>query len=103
MSTSQGQERKREPRGIKGARGAVHVHVERLAICHVHIIYLLDHIMDDVEALLFDVFGTVVDWHGSVSRYVQSKAMAIGSAGDTGMITLRSLRITGTPMLMLFC
>lgn len=23
--------------------------------------------MDNVEALIFDVFGTVVDWHGSVT------------------------------------
>lgn len=28
------------------------------------------HPLDGVEALLFDVFGTVVDWRGSVSREV---------------------------------
>lgn len=24
--------------------------------------------LDNIEALAFDVFGTVVDWHGSVTR-----------------------------------
>ena len=28
----------------------------------------------DVQALTFDVFGTVVDWHGSVSKALRVKA-----------------------------
>ena len=27
--------------------------------------------IDDIRACLFDVFGTVVDWHGSVAREVR--------------------------------
>ena len=30
--------------------------------------------IDDVKALTFDVFGTVVDWHGSVAREVRALA-----------------------------
>jgi len=33
---------------------------------------------DDVKALVFDVFGTVVDWHGSVAREVRGLAKAKG-------------------------
>jgi len=32
----------------------------------------------DVKALAFDVFGTVVDWHGSVAREVRALAAAKG-------------------------
>ena len=32
----------------------------------------------DVKALVFDVFGTVVDWHGSVAREVRALAKARG-------------------------
>jgi 2-haloacid dehalogenase len=32
----------------------------------------------DVKALVFDVFGTVVDWHGSVAREVRALARAKG-------------------------
>ncbi|MES2563924.1 MAG: haloacid dehalogenase type II, partial [Pseudomonadota bacterium] len=31
-----------------------------------------------IKALTFDVFGTVVDWHGSVAREVRSLAVAKG-------------------------
>lgn len=31
-------------------------------------------VLPGVEALTFDVFGTVVDWHGSVVRAVKAKA-----------------------------
>ena len=30
--------------------------------------------LDGVEAYLFDVFGTVVDWYGSVSRGLEACA-----------------------------
>lgn len=29
--------------------------------------------MEGVEALLFDVFGTVVDWHGSVTNELKAE------------------------------
>ncbi|KAH8116897.1 haloacid dehalogenase [Phellopilus nigrolimitatus] len=32
------------------------------------------HGLDGIEALTFDVFGTVVDWHGSVVRALKAKA-----------------------------
>jgi hypothetical protein len=34
--------------------------------------------MEDVGAILFDVFGTVVDWCDTVSRYVQRQAEVLG-------------------------
>lgn len=34
--------------------------------------------MNDIKALTFDVFGTVVDWHGSVAREVRALAAAKG-------------------------
>jgi len=33
---------------------------------------------DGTKALVFDVFGTVVDWHGSVAREVRGLAKARG-------------------------
>src|SRR5690242_17885328 len=33
---------------------------------------------DGIKALTFDVFGTVVDWHGSVAREVRALAKAKG-------------------------
>jgi FMN phosphatase YigB (HAD superfamily) len=33
---------------------------------------------DGVKALVFDVFGTVVDWHGSVAREVRELARLKG-------------------------
>src|SRR5215212_3190504 len=33
---------------------------------------------DGMKALTFDVFGTVVDWHGSVAREVRALAAAKG-------------------------
>ena len=33
---------------------------------------------DEVKALTFDVFGTVVDWHGSIAREVRTLAAAKG-------------------------
>ena len=33
---------------------------------------------DGTKALVFDVFGTVVDWHGSVAREVRALARAMG-------------------------
>ena len=35
-----------------------------------------------VEALVFDVFGTVVDWHGSIVREMQAMAVARGMTID---------------------
>jgi len=37
-----------------------------------------------VEALLFDVFGTVVDWHGSVTRELAALGREHGIDGDWG-------------------
>ena len=33
-----------------------------------------DAASSDIKALTFDVFGTVVDWHGSVAREVRALA-----------------------------
>ena len=33
---------------------------------------------DEIKALVFDVFGTVVDWHGSVAREIRALAKAKG-------------------------
>jgi 2-haloacid dehalogenase len=41
-----------------------------------------------VKALLFDVFGTCVDWFGSVSREIQRHAADIGCATDVAAMTL---------------
>ena len=40
------------------------------------------------RALLFDVFGTCVDWYGSVSRELTHQAQAIGVETDIGAFTL---------------
>ena len=34
----------------------------------------------DVQALLFDVFGTVVDWRGSIAREVDALALGVDGA-----------------------
>ncbi len=41
-----------------------------------------------VKALLFDVFGTCVDWYGSVSRELQRHATDIGCDADVAAMTL---------------
>ena len=33
----------------------------------------------DVEALVFDVFGTVVDWYGSVIREMTNRSLSSSS------------------------
>ncbi len=33
--------------------------------------------MDNVKILAFDVFGTVVDWHGSIKREVEALNLEI--------------------------
>ncbi|KAJ7747128.1 HAD-like domain-containing protein [Mycena maculata] len=38
----------------------------------------------DVHAFLFDVFGTVVDWHGSVTRELEDTAKIHGIEGNWG-------------------
>ncbi len=38
--------------------------------------------MNEVKLLLFDVFGTLVDWHGSIAREVQGQLAARGIAVD---------------------
>ena len=46
-----------------------------------------------VEALTFDVFGTVVDWHASVTRAVKDRAAStsnIAAFPDDGMIWTRT-------------
>ncbi len=35
-----------------------------------------------MKVLAFDIFGTVVDWHGSIAREVQALALAPGVDGD---------------------
>jgi 2-haloacid dehalogenase len=39
--------------------------------------------LPEVQALLFDVFGTVVDWHGSVTRELEAlgRKHGIGAPG----------------------
>ncbi|KAL5532703.1 hypothetical protein ACEPAF_4477 [Sanghuangporus sanghuang] len=36
-------------------------------------------VLEDVQALTFDVFGTVVDWHGSVVRELKKRALQSNS------------------------
>jgi 2-haloacid dehalogenase len=43
---------------------------------------LIDMRVDDIKALVFDVFGTCVDWRGSVIRDVQAVAQARGVTVD---------------------
>src|SRR4029077_13406355 len=43
---------------------------------------LIDMLVDDIKALVFDVFGTCVDWRGSVIREVQAVAQARGVTVD---------------------
>ena len=46
------------------------------------------NIASDIEVLTFDVFGTVVNWFGTVSRYVKRKADEEGLELSTeGMCT----------------
>ncbi len=37
--------------------------------------------MEGVEALTFDVFGTVVDWHGSVSAELKALGQDLALSG----------------------
>ena len=37
-------------------------------------------ISTEVEVLAFDVFGTVVDWHGSIGREVKTLGLAVDAA-----------------------
>ena len=37
--------------------------------------------VDEIEACLFDVFGTVVDWHGGVTRELRAFGDARGIHG----------------------
>jgi len=39
-----------------------------------NIIFMDTPSLESVEALTFDVFGTVVDWHGSVVRAMKARA-----------------------------
>lgn len=48
--------------------------------------------LGQVEALTFDVFGTVVDWHGSVVRALERKAEEGGGRATGGAYLIR-LRI----------
>ena len=43
---------------------------------------------DEVKVLAFDVFGTVVDWHGSISREID--AMRLGVSGERFAIAWRA-------------
>lgn len=42
--------------------------------------------MKDVKALLFDVFGTLVDWRGSIAREAQAILQPLGVQADWGAI-----------------
>lgn len=49
-------------------------------------------LLKGVEALTFDVFGTVVDWHGSVVRAMKQRALEsqsqdLRSLSDEGIVT----------------
>jgi 2-haloacid dehalogenase len=44
--------------------------------------------LDDVEVLAFDIFGTVVDWHGSIARDISSRFPDVD--GDAFAIAWRS-------------
>ena len=41
---------------------------------------MTDPIIQPPKILAFDIFGTVVDWHGSIAREVD--AMNLGVSGD---------------------
>lgn len=56
----------------------------------------MSHPLEGVEALLFDVFGTVVDWLGTVEREVKRSAETLGHAGDEGRSPCIRQRINGT-------
>ena len=43
--------------------------------------------MSNIKALFFDVFGTVVDWHGSVQNESQIFSQQIAQDFDTFMFT----------------
>src|ERR687886_1232891 len=43
----------------------------------------------DVDALVFDVFGTLVDWRGTIAREVSQVAQAHGVSGDWQAFTQR--------------
>ena len=45
-----------------------------------HALQAADHLADTVQVLAFDIFGTVVDWHGSIMREVE--ALYPGVDGD---------------------
>jgi hypothetical protein len=49
--------------------------------------------MECVEALVFDVFGTVVDWHGSVTRELNALGDTHATAGSITYFTLCPLLI----------
>ena len=40
--------------------------------------------MDDVKALVFDVFGTVVDWRSSIAKHAAAFGEAHGIEADWG-------------------
>lgn len=41
--------------------------------------------LEGVTALTFDVFGTVVDWHGTVSREMEERTLRSTSHESKGM------------------
>jgi FMN phosphatase YigB (HAD superfamily) len=43
--------------------------------------------LHQVQALLFDVFGTVVDWHGSVTKELETLGKTYGIGLFTGHLT----------------
>lgn len=40
-----------------------------------------EEILDDIEAFVVDVFGTVTNWHGTVAREIQNCAASITDEG----------------------
>ena len=40
-----------------------------------------DTLADTVQVLAFDIFGTVVDWHGSIEAYAAAKVRIFGQTG----------------------
>jgi hypothetical protein len=46
--------------------------------------------LSGVEALLFDVFGTVVDWKRTITNALAAKAKERGHASDEGPPCTRS-------------
>jgi 2-haloacid dehalogenase len=54
--------------------------------------------MGEIKALAFDVFGTVVDWHGSITREVDALDFGVDGGDFARACLLRDAAPNGTPV-----